>query len=656
MHLRRRSVVPVAVVALLLLAVPAVAKINPDFTPNHIVQKATQIMLLKLKPADAKGLVRSVVRRALKGAKPETAPVIDLTITAHTEHAKLVKQDIARLGEAPVLLFIGEDEDGEEAAFLHLGGKWIRLDEGEKKGYWDMDQISGDMEGTWAGGTDMFLKIVELLLKHPEIEVPIDSGCMWDGAQTVSQMNGAVYETLAVDFGGNGRFALHVLCSAGDRLFQFDAKAGKLRDVTAARQLTTKSRAAAWGDFNADGRLDLASLDGKEVTVRLQSAKGALAGPGKTVYTSADCVGLGALDVGVRGRAGILVSTAGAAVLFVPGSDGSFVKRVLGAEPRLTKQLVPFSRCLVADFDNDHVPDILQPASTGSLFYKGKGDGRFARSVRCSVGLGKGRSSSFVGDWDQDGLLDVFAASQDFCRLWHNKGRLTFHNMLGLSGEMAYISKPGAICGGVCDVNNDGLQDVLIIYSSMLPQVFFNRGFRSFGHARKLAAADLVAGPAAEGQEQEPVEAKEDRREIIGGQAGLVGDLNGDGAQDMILVLRHNVMEKTRPPREAGPGKKGAHDGEVWFLPRQVAEDSALCVRVALPLGKGFAGPLTVTGWTDRRCLGAWNVSPGTSEAFFGKLEAGEVEIRWQLPGGKPQKRTVVVEDKPVRIVIGAKQ
>ena len=114
MHLRRRSVVPVAVVALLLLAVPAVAKINPDFTPNHIVQKATQIMLLKLKPADAKGLVRSVVRRALKGAKPETAPVIDLTITAHTEHAKLVKQDIARLGEAPVLLFIGEDEDGEE--------------------------------------------------------------------------------------------------------------------------------------------------------------------------------------------------------------------------------------------------------------------------------------------------------------------------------------------------------------------------------------------------------------------------------------------------------------------------------------------------------------------------------------------------------------
>ena len=178
---RRKACVLSAVVtwALSLTLPPAAAKINPNFTPNDLVTKSEQILVLKLKPADAKGLVHSTVQRALKGPKPKQGPVIDLTITAHEEQAKAVKKAVARSANDAALLFVGEDEHEQEAAFLHLSGRWILLDEGEKKGYWDMNQISAHMEGTWAGSSDMLLKIVRLLIKHPDTIVPVDSGCQW---------------------------------------------------------------------------------------------------------------------------------------------------------------------------------------------------------------------------------------------------------------------------------------------------------------------------------------------------------------------------------------------------------------------------------------------------------------------------------------------
>ena len=78
-----------------------------------------------------------------------------------------------------------------------------------------------------------------------------------------------------------------------------------------------------------------------------------------------------------------------------------------------------------------------------------------------------------------------------------------------------------------------------------------------------------------------------------------------------------------------------------------------VCLRVALPLGGKLAGPVRVTAWNDRRCLGAWNLQAGTAEAFFGQPEPGvKIKVEWQLPDGKTGKKTVELEDKPVRIVL----
>jgi hypothetical protein len=75
-------------------------------------------------------------------------------------------------------------------------------------------------------------------------------------------------------------------------------------------------------------------------------------------------------------------------------------------------------------------------------------------------------------------------------------------------------------------------------------------------------------------------------------------------------------------------------------------------VRVTLAPGGSCGGPVTVSAVNDRRPLGAWAVSPGTGEARFCRIDAGEVTVTWQLPGGEPKKKTVTLEDKRIRLVI----
>jgi hypothetical protein len=332
------------------------------------------------------------------------------------------------------------------------------------------------------------------------------------------------------------------------------------------------------------------------------------------------CTGLAAVDVGQKGQAGLVWGSAGGAVLLVPeaGKPGAFALKPLTAAPDAIKDRTGAGAPLVADFDGDGMPDIIQPFAKGSAFYKGKSRGEFAEGTACALALGTGRTAAFLGDFDMDGRLDILTVAEDQPRLWQNLGGGRFMDFMHLSGEIAYIAKPGAIGGNVCDINNDGWPDVFLAYAGEGPQVFFNRGYRSFGHAHR--PTDLTEN----GDFPEAVK---------GQQAGVLADLDGDGAQDMALVLL---------------------DGTVWVFPQKKVEgDPKLAVSVTLPPGGPTAGPVTVSAADDRMLLGAWAVSPGSGEAFFGRQAQGEVTITWPLPGEAPRKKTFVLEDKPIRFVIG---
>jgi hypothetical protein len=230
------------------------------------------------------------------------------------------------------------------------------------------------------------------------------------------------------------------------------------------------------------------------------------------------------------------------------------------------------------------------------------------------VSLGKGPAGACLGDFDGDGRLDILAFNAEGGSIWDNEGAGKFSNQTALSGEFAYISQGN---GGDCmvgDMNNDGRQDALLAYrnaSSAGPHLFFNRGFRSFGHAHTTDLAERHLLPTAN-------DAKD------GLQSAGLADLDGDGAQDMVLAL---------------------NNGEIWTFFRENDDREARMAVAVLPMAGACKGPVTVTGWIGKRCLGAWNVLPGVSAGAFGRTDAGTVTLKWRLPGGKEQTQEVVLEN-----------
>jgi hypothetical protein len=155
---------------------------------------------------------------------------------------------------------------------------------------------------------------------------------------------------------------------------------------------------------------------------------------------------------------------------------------------------------------------------------------------------------------------------------------------------------------------------VVFFYAAEPPKLYFNRGFRSFGLANGLDVSNSGLLPKAE----------------EGQQAGCLADLNGDGVQDMVVVLK---------------------SGQAWVFYPEAAEPPRT-LRVALSSKGGCAGPVTVTAYRGARCLGAWNVTAGVSEALVGLTEAGAVALKWQPPGSKPRERRLTVVNKPLRVVL----
>lgn len=604
----------------------APALINPNFTPVNLVKDADLIVAIRLQEIDSKDHAVANVVNCLKGASPGKTLTVDFSRPGKKEDVAYLKRLLAGKKEPLAMIFVGKGEDGSPLSKMSIESKWVVIDQPDTDGLWAMDVIDDRFQEVWAGGTDMLLKMCEALIADPSTDVPVKTLFSWGTKLAVGKVPGKVSLSQAIDITGKGNTSLFIASDAGDKVFGWDAATAALVDLTAKLKLSSKSVQSAWGDFNGDGLLDLASWDGKKLTLWLQGADGAFTPADVSIEPNkAGCLGLTAMEAGVAGRAGILWSSSGAPVLLVPDAQksGLFVPRPLPVGSASVRDPGGAGKCLVADFDSDGLPDVIQPFANGSLFFKGLGSGRFAEATVSSVALGAGRSAAFLGDWALAGTLDIFTVAEDAPHIWQNAGNGRFIDQFGmplqqnLAGELTYISKPFGVCGTTCDFNCDGMQDILLCYSQMTaPQLFFNRGFRSFGHGHGVDLAEnaLLSGISR------------------GQQAGLVADLDGDGSQDLLIVTLQ---------------------GDVICFLHNAGGDPAHVVRVSLPPGGAFAGPLTVIA-ADGTKRSAWVVAPGT-DAYLGRSEAGVAEFSWQLPGGAVQKKSIPVENKPVRFVLPAK-
>jgi len=598
-----RTIMLPALLLVLALAGVSRAIIKPHFTPIHLTQEADLIIAGPLQATADPLAWKLSATTAIKGKSAATL-VVSL-IGCDQDHLEQVQQTL-KDNRQPAILFCDTNHPNKRAR-LHVMGQWLALTAGEKD-TWKVVGPAPDMVGTFAGGTDMLIRMVQYIVRDSDPEVPVSVGVRWAAHVKVGNLPGEIAGMTAVDSGKGANPLLFVGSSAGDRLFQFKSE-DSVADVTAASGLGSKSRHFTWIDLSGDGLSDLVSWDGETLSVRLAAKDGALKAAKVFSLRLGTCLGLAPCSI--DGRPGVLVSGPEAPLLLVAEAQGW--KKV--ELPRGPDPLGQPSACIVADLDNDGFADVLQPGEDASIFWKGKAGG-FAKPVRIKVATRGGTALAAVGDFSQDGLLDIFLAGREKNTLWENDGQGGFREVLRYGGSISYKCPAGASDIQVMDLNHDGRQDLCLAYERNDLLYHFNRGFRSFGEEGELRLPGTQTNPG------EP---------RLWPRAVACADFNADGSGDLAVILTNGDLYCYFNDKMNMPG-------------------------VRLRLAPGVTGPVTASCWIDEKfltCTGALPVEGHWPAAQLSTRTPGECKIKYRLPGRPEEEQKVTVENGPKDVILG---
>jgi hypothetical protein len=604
----------IVAIALLLTAAGTRGVINLSFTPVQLVADSQAILSLTVGPMDKNSALDVKIVRAVKGAAPQEGIQVLVPDPAALGELRATLVDAPAGGKLNGLAFYAippAPNAPPTVGMLNIDGHWFSLTTAGRRGAWRLGKDTQHLDAVWNGPAEMLERCVEYIAQDPNAAVPVRLGTTWNeqSKTQIGKVEGYVQALLLLDLAGDGKRSLFVASDKGDRLFTSDGAAFK--DGTGAAKVTSASLAAAFGDFNADGKADLASWDGKSLTIFAQSATGTFEARVGSVALPQGCIGMAVVDTGTKGRAGVVVSTTASPAIVVPAQDGALTVRAVGGTALDGKLGKPLP-CAVADFDSDGVADIVQPFDGGALFYKGQANAAFGAPADCGKLSAAGAARACVCDLDGDGQLDLLIAGAGAPVLWRNAGAGKFVEVRRTGEPTLLMAKDTTPRNGVvaCDLNGDGRQDFMVLHKGAAPQVFFSRGFATFGFA---ADAMTPFKESAAGQ-----------------QAAVMADFNNDGAQDLATVLA---------------------DGSVWVLARALRRGPEPAVCATLPPAE-CAGPVRVTGFAGSRCLGAWNVTAFETEGYFARESPGPIKVQWQFPGGQPQEKTLIAKPGPTRFVL----
>lgn len=178
------------------------------------------------------------------------------------------------------------------------------------------------------------------------------------------------------------------------------------------------------------------------------------------------------------------------------------------------------------DYNNDRLQDLFIATDSGiSPLYLNLGDGKFSDKTEsaglCRLGTGMGVT---VGDYNNDGFMDLYVTNIDSSFLWKNKGNGTFSEVAkGSALENARSLGWGT---GFLDYDNDGLLDLHVVNG-----IFLQRDTR-FRYTKRQ---DRLY-KNLDGNKFEEVGEKEG---IYGNDAKIssaYGDYNNDGFVDIAVI------------------------------------------------------------------------------------------------------------------------
>jgi uncharacterized protein (TIGR03437 family) len=331
---------------------------------------------------------------------------------------------------------------------------------------------------------------------------------------------------VAGDFNNDGKLDLAVASSGGVSVLLGNGDGTFRSPLTVVLPGGTASNIAsrhlAVADFNRDGKLDLA--EGSSAVLLLGRGDGTFQDPiGYGVpgpLAAGDLNGDGKPDLAV-GR------SAGAVSILLGNGDGAF------QPPAEFLAAASGGQVIIADFDGDGRPDlaVAGQATGGFGILLGKGDGTFARSfsvagcvpnVVCSGGPGYPLG---VADLNGDGKLDIITSygfGQQRGAVLLGNGDGTFREVPGQTFSDGKLFPSGigefATVIVVADLNGDGKLDAVFGYSDSccgggyrVVSVCLGNGDGSFQPAMAIAVGERPSSVA-------------------------IGDFNGDNKPDLAVA------------------------------------------------------------------------------------------------------------------------
>jgi hypothetical protein len=224
----------------------------------------------------------------------------------------------------------------------------------------------------------------------------------------------------------------------------------------------TEAESVTTGDFNGDGKLDLAVANGEgdnTVSVLLGNGDGTFQ-PQVTYPTGVYPVWVIAADFNRDGKLDLAVSNAfsHSVSILLGNGDGTFQGRV----DYPTGSTVDNRSMVAADFNGDGYLDLALDltgdfSGTGVVIFLGNGDGTFREPATYPTGLGP--HSVTAGDFNRDGKLDLAMAN-------YNDGAGNSVSVLLGNGDgtfqppVEYATGTGPYSVATGDFNGDGILDL----------------------------------------------------------------------------------------------------------------------------------------------------------------------------------------------------